>query len=378
MIGSFPMIRARLYAAGLGLAAAMLAASVLGAAALEVSVAADGRPLQAAIDNAAPGATLRLAPGVHLGPVTITRPLTLLGGDGVVVAGNAKGSVITVNAPDTTLLGLEITGSGLSLETQDSGVFLGKQALRARVSGNTLNDNLIGVYIWGAADARVTGNTIVGRRDLRVNERGNGVQVWNAPGAAVIGNRVSFGRDGIFVTTSRNNIFRDNRFSDLRIAVHYMYTNDSVVEGNLSTRNTIGFAIMFSTGIKVRANRSVGDRDRGVFFNFANKVEVVGNRVTGGAANCLFIYNSNKNIVRDNYMAGCDIGIQFTAGSQDNAISGNAFVGNRTQVKYVGTRWLEWSQAGRGNYWSDNPAFDLNGDGIADTPFRPNDLTDQI
>jgi len=38
----------------------------------------------------------------------------------------------------------------------------------------------------------------------------------------------------------------------------------------------------------------------------------------------------------------------------------------------------EWSAAGRGNYWSDNPAFDLNGDGIADTAYRPNDIVDQV
>ena len=34
--------------------------------------------------------------------------------------------------------------------------------------------------------------------------------------------------------------------------------------------------------------------------------------------------------------------------------------------------------SGRGNYWSDNPAFDLNGDGIADTAYRPNDVIDQV
>jgi hypothetical protein len=37
-----------------------------------------------------------------------------------------------------------------------------------------------------------------------------------------------------------------------------------------------------------------------------------------------------------------------------------------------------WSKGGRGNYWSDNPAFDLNGDGIADTAYRPNDLVDRV
>jgi nitrous oxidase accessory protein len=100
--------------------------------------------------------------------------------------------------------------------------------------------------------------------------------------------------------------------------------------------------------------------------------------VEDGGEKCVFIYNSNKNRFSRNRFEGCDIGVHFTAGSEGNDITGNAFIGNRTQVKYVGTRWLEWSEDGRGNYWSDNPAFDLNGDGIADAPYRPNDLVDRV
>ena len=55
--------------------------------------------------------------------------------------------------------------------------------------------------------------SILGRRDLRMNERGNGVQIWRAtPGSVVEDNDIRYGRDGIFVTTSKNNAFRDNRF----------------------------------------------------------------------------------------------------------------------------------------------------------------------
>jgi nitrous oxidase accessory protein len=72
------------------------------------------------------------------------------------------------------------------------------------------------------------------------------------------------------------------------------------------------------------------------------------------------------------------VGIHFTAGSERNEITANAFIGNRTQVKYVGTRLIDWGHTGRGNYWSDNPAFDLDGDGIADRPYRPNGVMDQI
>ncbi|HHB83903.1 MAG TPA: nitrous oxide reductase family maturation protein NosD, partial [Devosia sp.] len=72
------------------------------------------------------------------------------------------------------------------------------------------------------------------------------------------------------------------------------------------------------------------------------------------------------------------IGIHFTAGSERNSIFNNGFVGNRTQVKYAGTRWVDWSVEGRGNYWSDHAAFDLNGDAIADSVFRPNDVMDRV
>jgi nitrous oxidase accessory protein len=47
-------------------------------------------------------------------------------------------------------------------------------------------------------------------------------------------------------------------------------------------------------------------------------------------------------------------------------------------VKYTGLKLYEWSKDGRGNYWSDNPAFDLNGDGTADIAYRPNTLVDWV
>ena len=56
----------------------------------------------------------------------------------------------------------------------------------------------------------------------------------------------------------------------------------------------------------------------------------------------------------------------------------NNFIGNRNQVKYVGSRELEWSREGRGNYWSDHIAFDIDGDGRANKVYRPNSISDQI
>ena len=93
---------------------------------------------------------------------------------------------------------------------------------------------------------------------------------------------------------------------------------------------------------------------------------------------CVFFYNANKNKFSRNVFEGCGIGIHFTAGSERNQISENTFQNNRSQVKYVGTRSIEWSVKGLGNYWSDNLSYDLNGDGIADRPYKPNSMVDQI
>ena len=363
------------------LTAGLLAVGValpVAARAATVPVEPGGDHLAAAVSAAAPGDTLRLAAGRHRGPLVIDKPLGIVGDDGAVVEGSGSGHAVAVYAPGVVIRGLTVTGSGLSLATQDSGIFLGKEAVGARVENNRVENNLIGIYVWGARDAVVKGNRITGRSDLRMNERGNGVQIWNAPGALIEGNDIRRGRDGIFVTTSRNNTFRNNAFRNLRFGVHYMYTNGSRVEGNVSRGNHLGYAIMYSKNIEVAGNRSEGDRDRGILFNYANTVRVHGNVVTGGPEKCVFIYNSNKNAIFGNRFADCAIGVHFTGGSERNRIYGNAFIGNRTQVKYVGTRWVEWSHEGRGNYWSDLAAFDLDRDGVADTAYRPNDLTDQI
>ncbi len=127
----------------------------------------------------------------------------------------------------------------------------------------------------------------------------------------------------------------------------------------------------------VRDNVALDSQEQGLMLNYANHSTIANNTVDR-AGKCVFIYNANRNTFLDNRFSNCDIGVHFTAGSEGNRISGNAFINNRNQVKYVGTRTLDWSVDGRGNYWSDNTAFDLDGDGIADTAYRPNDVVDQL
>jgi len=370
--------------------------------------------LQQAIDAAKPGDELVLENAEFSGPVTIDVPVTVRGEPGASIKGNGKGSVVTITAEDVVFSGIAVSGSGSSLEEMNSGVFVAQTAKRAVVEKSRIKGNLYGIYLHGAENSIARDNVIIGTGEGRLSETGNGVTLWNAPGARVTGNDISFGRDGIATNASKRNVFSGNRFSNLRFAIHYMYTNDSEISDNISTGNSVGYAIMFSSRLKITGNVSDGDRDHGLLLNYANGSTITGNIVKGrlqpisrwdergvrsqehgipagdggavedttdmrpGPDKCVFIYNANKNRLRDNLFEGCAIGIHFTAGSESNKLSGNAFVGNRNQVKYVGARYLDWSEDGRGNYWSDNPAFDLDGDGISDNAYRPNDLIDRV
>lgn len=382
--------------------------------AAELSITPAVKDLQAVLDGAADGDEIQLSAGIYRGPLRIAHRITLAGTPGAVIDGSGEGSVITIAAQGAVVRGLDIRGSGRSLETMDSGVFAEQSASGAIVEDNRFENNLFGIYLHGAPDALARHNVIIGLQKARSGQTGNGITVWNAPGAKVIDNDFHFGRDGIFAITSRNNVVSGNRFADLRFAVHYMYTNDGEISGNVSKGNIIGYAFMFSKHLVVRDNVSDHDRDRGILFNATNYAEISGNAVIGGLQpadrwatsdnraveegvpqsevsssaptrsdrigpeKCVFIYNTNKNRFLNNWFEGCEVGVHFTAGSEGNDITGNAFINNANQVKYVGTRHLDWSKDGRGNYWSDNPAFDLNGDGIADTAYRPNDLVDHV
>jgi len=360
------------------LALLLIMFSAATAMAREWQIAPEGGALAIALQNAEAGDIIRLAAGIYQGPIEINQSITLDGQGHAHIKGNEIGSVVVVNAKDVTVRGLKVTGSGSDRENRDAGIITGKRADRALIENNVLLGNLVGVDIHGTKNAIVQKNKIEGRLDHRMNDRGNGVYVWNATGSKVIGNDIRYGRDGIFVNTSKKNVFEGNRMRDLRFAIHYMHANNSVVRGNISLGNHLGYAIMYSDNVVIESNLSRGDRDHGIMLNYTNKSTIIGNRVEEGGEKCVFIYNAHKNQFNQNLFAQCQIGIHFTAGSERNTFAQNAFISNRTQVKYVGSKWVDWSVEGKGNFWSDHSAFDLDGNGIADAAYRPNDIMDHV
>ena len=127
------------------LPAALVAAGLSGFANAETLTAAPDQPLQSLLDRARDGDVVELAPGEYYGSIRIDRSLVLNGRPGTVLDGGGAGNVVTVTAPDVTIRGVTVRGSGRDLQAMNSGIFLQKTAARATAtSSNLLRSNTTG------------------------------------------------------------------------------------------------------------------------------------------------------------------------------------------------------------------------------------------
>ena len=350
--------------------------------------------LQQRIDNAQPGASIRISAGLYHGNLIINKPLVLQGEDGAIIDGVGLGDVIRVRAPDVKISGLVIQHSGTDLTDMNAGIFVERQAERVSIENNVIENNTFGIWLDGCPQPQVLANRVHGNPSIRSQDRGNGIHLSSVTKGLIADNEVWETRDGIYIESSHHNRLADNYLHDLRYGIHYMYSYSNEVVNNLTRNTRTGYALMQSRFLTVTGNRSESDANYGILLNFIVSSTIANNTVlntrkgrafvTGGAdivgaeGKALFIYNAQFNNIHDNQFEAADIGIHLTAGSEDNKIYNNAFIGNQVQVKYVASRQQEWSLNSRGNYWSDYLGWDLDANGIGDKTYEPNDAVDKL
>ncbi len=352
--------------------------------------------LQLILDQATDGDQIRFEPGRYSGNFTVNKTLTLTGQPGVVLDGDGKRNSLTLQASNIRIEQLRIENWGDNLTDLNAGIFVTTNANQAAIVNNEFEGISSGIWVDASQDIRILNNKIEGDLSIRSQDRGNGIHLFNVGGALVQGNEIWHTRDGIYIDTSNNNEINGNYLHDLRYGVHYMYSHRNKVINN-HTRNTrTGYALMQSKYLTVDNNRSENDQNYGILMNFItnstiNANAIIGvqtgrnphlqensNAIAGAEGKALFIYNSMFNRITNNRFHHSDLGIHMTAGSEDNVISGNSFISNKEQVKYVSNRLQDWSQQGRGNYWSDYLGWDMDDDGIGDTQYEPNDGVDKL
>ena len=333
-------------------------------------------PLQAAVDAATPGAVIDVPPGTYQGDLVIDRPLRLVGRGRPRLVGSGAGSVVRVRADDVTIEGFDIDGRlGGDLARDSAGIHIA--ARRATVRDCVIERALFGVYLREADGTVVERTRITGVPGKAPGEQGSGIHVWNTTGFRLDRNSVRDSRDGFYLQTASQGRVTGNTVSEVRYGLHYMYSDDNVFEDNLFERSAAGAALMYSKRLTFRRNRFVRNRgfsSVGLLLQTCDHVVAEDNLIADNARG-VFLEGGQANIFRRNRIALSDVAIVLYASSRGNRFEGNAFVGNLSPLQLVGRRT---DARFDGNYWSDHEAIDLDGDRLADRPYRLSSVFDHL
>ncbi len=331
---------------------------------------------------AAAGDRLIVDGGRHLGPLTIDRPLSLEGRNWPVIEGPGSGTVVTVRAPDTSISGFVIQGSGSSLDEENSGLTL-DESPGSRISGNRFADVLFGIYLRQSSRSEIVDNVISSKR-LDVPRRGDAVRVWYSDDVLIEGNRVSDSRDVVLWYSERLAV-RRNQVAGGRYGLHFMYCDDAEIEENLLVDNSVGAFLMYSRRLRLRRNTIAGNHGPsgfGVGLKDMDDAVISGNRFVGNRIGA-FLYNSPRETasrieVSANLFAGNDAGVSILPNVRRGSFLGNSFVDNQQQVEILGGGADPAANLWRDNFWSTYVGYDADGDGVGDVPFQADLLFEDL
>jgi len=339
-----------------------------------------GNGLQAAIDAAAPGATLLLQPGDYMGPIVIGKPLHVWGPETAVLRADA-GTSLRVLGDDVTLEGFTVAGGGQRFDLMDGGVHLQGEDITLR--GVTVRDTLFGILAERCQRVHLLGNTVLGTGLPAMGLRGDGIRLWETSDSEVRDNVVTDSRDVVVWYSSRNHL-SGNRVTRCRYGTHFMYSHDNVVEDSRLVGNEVGIFVMYSHDIVMRRNllaKSGGAAGIGVGMKESGNLTLEDNWLLANTTG-LYIDNAPLDPEHHNRYARNVLRFSESAVALHSNVRRTEFVDNRFgdngAVVKVGGQGDAMTCTFAGNFYDTYQGYDLDGDGRGDVPFEFRRLSTQL
>ncbi len=340
-------------------------------------------PLQDAINTASPYSTLKLPAGTYNGNIIINKPLSIIAKeDGVIIQGNAKGSVITISSSNVTLKNLTITGSGSRMDRIDSAISM-KNVKQCEVNGCKIIDTLYGIDMDMVSESIIANNYITSK-DLDITIRGNALKMYYSNNNLIQNNTIENSRD-VTLNYSNANLFKGNSFKNNRFATHISLSNNNFFDSNTYLYNSVSIMVMGAKNTMVVYNTiksSKGAAGIGVVINGVSNFRFEHNILKYNAKG-IYIDGQEKHKGMKRYISHNEISyngeaIHFHAYIKDNTITHNKIFGNIDDVVKDIEGNFSPSNIVEYNYWERYAGFDRNHDNIGDNSHQIYQYADQL
>jgi nitrous oxidase accessory protein len=328
-----------------------------------------GMSIQHVINQAENGATIFVQKGIYQEHLYITKPVSLVGEKGTIIDGNMKGSIITVKSSGVTIRNMELRYSG-SQEEDAAIQFI--NSYQSVIEQNIIHHVKNGIKISHGSNHIVRYNQ-VSSSPVSLAKRGNGIDLENTNNIVVEHNQITGVQDGVYTERVSHIRIRNNTITRSRYAVHFMFSNIGNIDQNSLQNNITGLMIMDSKNLQIRQNivtNHLDYRGYGAFLYESAHVVLEDNQWvrnhTGIAFEQADYITARNNIIANNY-----IGLEVNADNRHSVFYSNDLIGNLLQID-ANQGSLSLNNSKTGNYWDDYNSFDLNGDGIGETPYQSN------
>lgn len=345
--------------------------------------------LQQILNKAKNGDTIILGSGTYTGQFILPQAIHLTSNTIAIIDAQHQGSALTIHKSNTHISKLSIQNYGDSQYNRNAGILVLDGANKVIIENNKIQGSSFGIRGDNLDHIKIFNNHIIGNEKFHQLDRGDGIYLNRVNDPYLENNQLSYVRDGIYLENVHRSIAINNQFTHMQYGIHYMYTWDDKAWNNKANKLDGGYALMNTERIYLHNNQVSNAKDFGILLNMTNDARIENNQVfntqnpqgevammTEGKG--LFIYGAKGNQIKGNTFNNNDTGINIAMGGEGNQFWLNHIIGNRTQVKYVGNKQLEWSYQGQGNYWDTYEGWDLNNDGIGDLAHRPNDSLDKL
>ncbi|MCW7491909.1 nitrous oxide reductase family maturation protein NosD [Leptospira sp. 2 VSF19] len=327
------------------------------------------KTLKDAITLSQNGDTIKIQPGIYKeGFLPITKSISIIGENGVVIDGLKEKHVLGVYANGVRIQNLKVIGSGISDLSEFAGVHTEK-VKDCYFENLSLEDNVYGFYLAETTNCTLKNNTSIGNAENEVLG-GNGIHLWSASQNKIIGNKLKKHRDGIYLEFSEHLEIEGNESEEnIRYGMHFMFSNHNQFNKNIFKNNSAGVAVMYSKDITMEENKFLdnwGESSNGILLKDIADSTLSKNRFEGNTIAVFADGITNINFQNNDFINN-GWGIKILGNTDYNKIIDNNFIKN---VFDISTNTKSTTNIFSKNYWDHYEGYDLDKDQIGDIPHK--------